>query len=62
LAVAKQLIEKVGGTIWCESALGKGACFSFRLPQYQEQVHGSDRQLPGSPAVVEQGSRTAPFA
>jgi len=41
LAVAKQLIEKVGGTIWCESMLGHGACFSFRLPQYQEHVHGS---------------------
>jgi signal transduction histidine kinase len=62
LAVAKQLIEKVGGTIWCESVLGQGACFSFRLPQYQEQVHGSERQLPGSPTGVEQGSRTAPYA
>ena len=62
LAVAKQLIEKVGGTIWCESVLGQGACFSFRLPQYQEQVHGSERKLPGSPAGVEQGSRTAPYA
>ena len=39
LAVAKQLIEKVGGTIWCESVLGQGACFAFRLPQYHEQVH-----------------------
>jgi signal transduction histidine kinase len=32
LAVARELIEKLGGTIWCESALGKGSCFSFRLP------------------------------
>lgn len=62
LAVAKQLIEKVGGTIWCESVLGKGACFSFRLPQYQEHVHGSERKLPGSHEGVEQGSRTAPYA
>lgn len=41
LAVAKQLIEKVGGTIWCESVLGQGACFCFRLPQYRESVHGT---------------------
>lgn len=41
LAVAKELIEKVGGEIWCESVVGQGACFSFRLPQYREAVHGS---------------------
>ena len=45
LAVAKELIEKVGGTIWCESVLGQGACFSFRLPQYQEQVHESRQRF-----------------
>jgi signal transduction histidine kinase len=33
LAVAKELITRVGGTIWCESQLGAGACFSFRLPK-----------------------------
>jgi len=48
LAVAKDLIEKMGGTIWCESVLGQGACFSFRLPQYQEHVHGSGQTLPNS--------------
>lgn len=41
LAVAKELIEKVGGRIWCESVLGEGACFSFKLPQYRESVHGT---------------------
>jgi len=60
LAVAKQLIEKVGGTIWCESVLGQGACFSFRLPQYQEQVHGPRQALPGPAAGIEQGSRITP--
>jgi len=45
LAVAKELIERLEGTIWCESALGKGACFSFRLPRYQEGVHGPVEQL-----------------
>lgn len=37
LAVAKELVNKLGGELWCESRLGEGACFSFRLPTYQEQ-------------------------
>jgi len=37
LAVAKELIDKLNGELWCESTLGAGACFSFRLPAYQEQ-------------------------
>jgi signal transduction histidine kinase len=32
LAVAKELIEQLGGKIWCQSTLGHGADFSFRLP------------------------------
>ena len=32
LAIAKELVEKLGGRIWCESQPGKGACFSFSLP------------------------------
>jgi len=60
LAVAKQLIEKVGGTIWCESVLGQGACFSFRLPQYQERVHGSGQRLSGPPAGMKHGGGTTP--
>jgi two-component system, sensor histidine kinase and response regulator len=37
LAVAKELIGKLEGDLWCESTLGAWACFSFRLPAYQEQ-------------------------
>jgi len=37
LAVAKELIDKLGGDLWCESTLGVGARFSFRLPTYQGQ-------------------------
>jgi signal transduction histidine kinase len=37
LAVAKELIDKLDGDLWCESMLGAGACFSFRLPMYQKQ-------------------------
>jgi two-component system, sensor histidine kinase LadS len=32
LAVAKELIDLVGGSIWCRSTPGHGACFAFRLP------------------------------
>ena len=43
LAVAKEWIEKLAGTIWCESELGQGACFSFRVPAYREDLHGPDQ-------------------
>ena len=36
LAVAKELIEQLGGTIWVDSVEGQGACFSFRLPTLKE--------------------------
>lgn len=36
LAVAKELIEKQGGRIWCESRLGHGSQFSFELPMFPE--------------------------
>ena len=32
LAVAKELVDQLGGTIWAESTLGKGTRFLFRLP------------------------------
>jgi two-component system, sensor histidine kinase LadS len=32
LAVAKELVSRMGGTIWCDSNLGAGACFSIRVP------------------------------
>jgi signal transduction histidine kinase len=40
LAVAKELVEKLGGTIACESVLGEGSCFSFRLPTARAPVSG----------------------
>ncbi len=40
LAVAKELVEKLGGQLWCDSQLGVGSCFSFRLPAYREQEQG----------------------
>jgi len=44
LAIAKELIERLGGTIWCESVLGRGACFSFRLPAYQGQTRATKEE------------------
>nr|WP_255726798.1 ATP-binding protein [Sporosarcina sp. ACRSM] len=32
LTIAKQLIELFGGSIWVQSELGKGTCFTFTLP------------------------------
>jgi signal transduction histidine kinase len=52
LAVAKELVEKLGGVIWCESVLGQGCCFSFRLPAYQEPA-----PAPGAGQVNPSGSR-----
>lgn len=37
LAVAKELMDKLEGDLWCESTLGSGACFIVRLPLYQKQ-------------------------
>jgi signal transduction histidine kinase len=36
LAVAKELVESLGGRIWCESTIGHGARFSFRVPRFRE--------------------------
>jgi len=33
LILCKELMEKNGGTIWCESELRKGTTFSFILPK-----------------------------
>lgn len=36
LVIAKDLVEKLGGSIWCESQPGRGASFSVRLPAFKE--------------------------
>jgi signal transduction histidine kinase len=36
LAVARELMEKLGGDIWCESTLGQGSTFFIRLPVHQQ--------------------------
>jgi heavy metal sensor kinase len=37
LAIAKQLVEAHGGKIWVQSEQGRGATFSFTLPQAAEK-------------------------
>jgi signal transduction histidine kinase len=32
LAMVKEFIDRLGGSLWCESELGRGSRFSFRLP------------------------------
>jgi two-component system, sensor histidine kinase and response regulator len=39
LAIAKELIEKLGGSIWCESVVGEGSVFAFQLPAYDATIH-----------------------
>jgi len=36
LVIAKELVEKLGGSIWCESHPGRGAAFHVRLPAFRE--------------------------
>jgi two-component system, sensor histidine kinase and response regulator len=48
LAVARDLIGRLGGAIWCESAPGQGACFSFRLPAYREPPAPGSQGVPSS--------------
>ncbi len=40
LAVAKQLIEKMGGKVSCESVPGQGSCFSIFVPHYAGPTDG----------------------
>jgi signal transduction histidine kinase len=35
LAVAKEIVKKLGGELWCESQLGRGATFCVRLPAHR---------------------------
>jgi signal transduction histidine kinase len=36
LAIARDLVEKIGGSIGCESSPGHGATFYVRLPAFKD--------------------------
>jgi two-component system, sensor histidine kinase LadS len=38
LVIAKDLVEKLGGSIWCESHPGCGAAFHVRLPAFRKNL------------------------
>jgi signal transduction histidine kinase len=46
LYIAKRLVERMGGAIWCDAAPGQGSRFSFRLPAFQEHQIRSGRSEP----------------
>jgi PAS domain S-box-containing protein len=37
LPICKEIIERLGGTIWAESEVGKGSCFCFTLNYYSAE-------------------------
>jgi signal transduction histidine kinase len=38
LHICRQIVERLGGTLWVESRIGEGACFSFTLPVPPQQA------------------------
>ncbi|HVC79819.1 MAG TPA: ATP-binding protein [Chloroflexota bacterium] len=41
LPIARHIVEAHGGTIWVDSAEGKGSTFTFTLPRMNEELHHS---------------------
>ncbi|QQE64936.1 hypothetical protein GFS31_16200 [Leptolyngbya sp. BL0902] len=50
LALVKQLVDLHGGTVFVSSTLGRGSCFTVRLP-YAAVAHTEDAPAPALPAI-----------
>ena len=49
LMIAKDFLDRMGGTLSCESELGRGGRFTFRLPASDIATTAGDRDLRGRP-------------
>lgn len=47
LLLCKEFVEKNGGQIWFDTAVGKGTTFYFSLPEYAEEAVGSEEAMAG---------------
>ena len=45
LAIARQLIERQGGSLWLDSTSEQGSTFSFTLPCIHEDTHHNDSAI-----------------
>ena len=55
LAVAKDLVNKIGGEITCESKLGAGACFAIHLPLISQMTGKQSEERFSIPVRMKDG-------
>jgi two-component system phosphate regulon sensor histidine kinase PhoR len=53
LSIAKHIVQAHGGRIWCESELGFGATFLFRLPLVVSPVPVPAAPVPASQVATQ---------